>query len=75
MKKETYLIAAHPIQRAILELAAGEGIDNLSLRKIGAKIGLTQAQQVKFHLGQMVRYGFLDIIGGKYRPGRILEKS
>lgn len=69
-----YVIAAHPIQAAILQLAANGTLDGLSLRAIGDRIGLKGAapQQVKHHLTQMVRYGFLDVIGGKYRVGSAL---
>lgn len=69
-----YAIAAHPIQRAILDEVAGKGIDDLSLRAIAQRIGTKSSpQQIKHHLTQMVRYGFLDIVGGKYRVGAALR--
>ena len=70
-----YLIAAHPIQQKILEIVAGKGIDDLSLREIGTLVGVKDStpQKVKHHLGQMVKYGFLDIVGGQYRIGRQLK--
>ena len=79
--KPRYLIAAHPIQRAVLERVSGKGIDELSLRNIGATVSHANngvpvsAQQVKHHLTQMVRYGFLDIVRGKYRIGSLLRRS
>lgn len=69
-----YLIAAHPIQRALLGEVAGKGIDDLSLREMAKRIGFDASpQKIKHHLGQMVKYGFLDIVGGKYRVGRTLR--
>lgn len=69
-----YLIAAHPIQRALLEQVSGKGIDELSLRAVAKQIGADASpQKIKHHLGQMVKYGFLDVIGGKYRVGRTLR--
>lgn len=71
-----YLIAAHPIQQAILEIADGKDIAGLSLREIAKRAGLgpqTSPQKIKHHLGQMVRYGFLDIIDGKYQVSRQLR--
>jgi hypothetical protein len=70
-----YLIAAHPIQRALLEQVAGKGIDDLSLRDIAKRIGADASpQKIKHHLGQMVKYGLLDIIDGKYRVGNGMAK-
>jgi len=69
-----YLIAAHPIQRALLEEVAGKGVDDLSLREMAKRIGVDASpQKIKHHLGQMVKYGFLDIVGGKYRVGKALK--
>lgn len=70
-----YLIAAHPIQAKIVSLVAGKGIDDLSLRAIGVRVGVSTPQQVKHHLGQLVRYGFVDIVGGKYRIGASMRTS
>lgn len=67
-----YLIAAHPIQQALLEQVAGKGIDDVPLREIARKVGETSPQKIKHHLGQMVKYGFLDIVGGRYRVGKTL---
>lgn len=72
--KPKYVIAAHPVQVAIVELVAGRGIDDLTLRAIGKHVGAgASPQQVKHHLQQLVRYGFLDIVGGKYRIGKQLK--
>lgn len=68
-----FAIAAHPVQVKIVELVADRGIDDLTLRAIGARVGAgASPQQVKHHLQQLVRYGFLDIVGGKYRVGKAL---
>lgn len=71
-----YLIAAHPAQQAILDAVAGRGIDEMSLRELGrlAKVA-GSPQKVKHHLSQMVKYGFLDVVGGKYRVGSQLKRS
>lgn len=70
--KRKHVIAAHPVQAGILELAANDTLNGLSLRQIAERIGLEKGstpQIIDHHLKQMVRYGFLDIIGGKYRVG------
>jgi hypothetical protein len=72
--KRQFRIAAHPTQVRIVELVANRGIDDLALRAIGARVGATTPQQVKHHLGQLVKYGFLDIVGGKYRIGKALTR-
>jgi len=67
-------IAAHPIQVRIVQLVIGRGIDDLSLREIGEQIGCPGSpQQVKHHLQQLVKYGFLDIVGGQYRLGSTMR--
>jgi DNA-binding IclR family transcriptional regulator len=72
-----YKIAAHPIQCAIMDLVQDKGIDELSLREISKRIGMekTSPQKIKHHLTQMVKYGFLDIIGGRYHIGRLMRKE
>lgn len=70
-----YLIAAHPMQQALLQAVAGKGLDDLSLREMAQRIGADASpQKIKHHLGQMVKYGFLDIVEGKYRIGVMLAK-
>lgn len=66
-------IAAHPLQVKIAQLVADKGIDQMTLREIGAVVGTASAQQVQHHLNQLVRYGFLDIVSGKYRLGKALN--
>ncbi len=73
--KRQFVIAAHPIQQAIMSLVQDRDVDltHDTLRGVAAKIGHKGAspQKIKHHLGQMVKYGFLDIIGGRYRLGRL----
>lgn len=73
MPKCVIVIAAHPIQQRIMDLVQGKGMDDLSLRAIAAAIGDPKMapQKIKHHIGQLVKYGFLDIVGGKYRLGRL----
>lgn len=72
--KPKFLVAVHPTQMRILELVAGTGVDEMTLREIGELIGVgATPQKVKHHLIQLVRYGFLDIVAGKYRIGRALK--
>lgn len=73
MTKTRMVIAAHPIQQRIMDLVQDKSLDELSLRAIASAIGDAKMapQKVKHHLGQLVKYGFLDIIGGKYRMGRL----
>lgn len=69
-----YKIAAHPVQQAILDLVVDTRISELSLRAIARKIGVKNdsPQMIKHHLTQMVKYGFLDIVGGVYKIGNLL---
>lgn len=76
--KPTYLIAAHPIQQAILEAVAAGKLKGASLRATATIIGApkgTSPQKIAHHLNAMVGYGFLDIVGGEYRVGRVLRRS
>lgn len=68
-------IAAHPIQQKILELVEKGDIkfNKLSLREIAKQFGETSPQKVKHHLSQMVTYGFLDVIDGNYKIGKIMK--
>jgi hypothetical protein len=75
MAKHKMLVAAHPIQQAILDVLVDRGINDLSLRELGELVGKKSPQQIKHHLLQMVRYGFLDIVGGKYRVGAVLRRN
>lgn len=76
-EKIKYISALHPIQEKLLELFANNeiqygsfgtlGKSKNSLREIGAKANIKNSpQQVKHHLTQLIRYGFMDIINGKY---------
>lgn len=74
---QEYFIAAHPVQQAILQLVANDpNARNFTLREFGECIGLEKhaPQRIKWHLQQMVRYGYLDIIAGEYRVGETLKK-
>jgi DNA-binding IclR family transcriptional regulator len=74
-------IAAHPIQVKLAQLVAGHGIDNdgidgMTLREMAKRIGMPNEspQKIRHHLGQLVKYGFMDIVGGKYRLGKALNE-
>lgn len=49
----------HLLQRRILELASKENLAALTLRDIGNKIGEKYPQNVKHHIGQLLKKGFL----------------
>jgi len=61
----------HEIQRKLLDLSRHEDISNLSLRKVGEKIGVQHAAQVKHHLDHLVKHGFLV----KNAAGRLLSQG
>jgi len=71
-----YFIAAHPIQRQILQMVAEGKVKGMVLRDIAKVVGIktNHPQQVKHHLNQMVKYGYLDIIGGEYKVGKLIQK-
>lgn len=49
----------HEIQRKLLALARHEDLSHMSFRKIGEKIGVTYAAQVRHHLNYLVKQGYL----------------
>lgn len=49
----------HEIQRSILALARLENVDDMSYRQIAERIGCNHASQVKHHLAQLMKYGYL----------------
>ena len=58
-------VAVHPIKAALWQQRAK--IDpEMSLREIGALIGIKSAQQIKHHLEVMVSMGTIDYVGGQY---------
>jgi repressor LexA len=50
----------HEIQKKLLALAQHDDIANMSLRKVGQRIGVTHAAQVKHHLQQLITQGYLS---------------
>jgi len=69
---EKLLVRLHPIQEKIFNLIENEELDTdkITLRKIGEHIGTKSPQKVKHHLNQLVRYGYLNIINGKYKVNK-----
>lgn len=70
-------IAAHPIQRRILEWVNNCptgycSLSKISLREIAKIVGETSPQKIKHHLNQMVKWGFLDVIDGSYQVGKYM---
>lgn len=74
--KIKYIVALHPLQEKLMELFANEEIqyntsrkkEQNTLREMGIKMGIgATPQQVKHHLIQLVRYGFVDVVGGSYK--------
>lgn len=67
-KVKTYL-ALHPIQQKIFSIIENKEveIDKMTLREIGKIVGDTAPQKIKHHLNMLIRYGYVDIIQGKYR--------
>lgn len=51
----------HPIQKSLLDLSEKQNLSGVSLRNIGAKIGIYHPQLVKHHLSQLQKKGFLNI--------------
>jgi hypothetical protein len=71
MKTKKTIIAVHPVQKKLFEFFANNevGYDNqVSLRKMASEIGMPgeSPQKIKHHLLQLVRYGYINIIDGKY---------
>ena len=71
INKKRFVIAAHPIQQKIMDLVQDSSVDlnKMTLRKIGEEVGLGDncPQKVKHHLLMLVRYGFLNVVNGKYQ--------
>ncbi len=65
--KIKYVMALHPIQEKIFNYIAGREYCDLTLRGLAEELNLKiQPQQIKHHLTQLVRYGFVNVIDGKY---------
>jgi hypothetical protein len=58
-------VAVHPIKAALWEQRA-KIKPEMSLRQIGALVGIESPQQIKHHLQSMVTMGAIDYIGGQY---------
>lgn len=65
----------HPLQEKLLELIGKEDIQRWTLRRIGIAIGEPHPQKVKHHLNQLVRWGHVNIVGGKYKLNLMLNKK
>jgi len=50
----------HKIQDKILDLSKKEDLSKLSYRQIGDLVGVKYAQQVKHHIQQLIKNGYLD---------------
>ncbi|MEA2056415.1 MAG: S24 family peptidase [Patescibacteria group bacterium] len=50
----------HKIQEKILQLSRKKDLNELSYREIGKLVGVEYAQQVKHHIQQLIKKGFLD---------------
>jgi predicted ArsR family transcriptional regulator len=61
--KLCYCSLVHPIQEKLLELSKLKNLATLSLREMGASIGLPEEspQKIKHHLLQLQKRGFLSI--------------
>lgn len=49
----------HEIQKKLLALAEHDDLSRMSFRKIGERIGVEHAAQVRHHLNQLVKNGYL----------------
>lgn len=50
----------HEIQKKLLSLAQHDDIADMSLRRIGERIGVEHAAQVRHHLNQLIGQGYLS---------------
>ncbi len=72
----TTIIAVHPIQKKLFEYIANNEIEfqETTLRGLADKINeKCSPQKIQHHLLQLVKYGYIDIIGGKYKIGKSLQ--
>ena len=51
----------HNIQEKLLGLINNKNISGMSLREIGSEIGISSAQQIRHHLYQLEKKGFIRI--------------
>ena len=67
------IIAVHPIQKKLFELIANNEIEfeGKTLRDLANMINeKASPQKVKHHLLQLVKYGYIDVVNGKYKIGK-----
>lgn len=65
----------HHLQQKILQLAQEIDVSNLGLKKLGKQIGVESPQQVKHHIVQLEKNGFIELDKGKNRIIKILNKQ
>jgi SOS-response transcriptional repressor LexA len=67
----------HEIQRRLLALAEHDDIAKMSLRKVGERVGVQHAAQVRHHLNYLVKQGRLvkNAAGSFAMPDTSLSKS
>lgn len=67
----------HEIQRRLLALAEHDDIAKMSLRKVGERVGVQYAAQVRHHLNHLVKQGHLvkNAAGAFVVPAASLSKS
>ncbi len=58
-------MAVHPIKAALWKQRA-KIKPEMTLRQIGAIVGVQSPQQIKHHLEMMVKTGTIDYIAGQY---------
>lgn len=58
----------HITQKKILSLVEnGVDVKNLTLREVGAKVGVNHPQKVAHHIQFLLNNGYLDLVRGKYQ--------
>ena len=57
------IVTLHRTQEKLMELEDNQL--NLTLREIGEFIGVKYPQAIKHHLNQLIKWGYIDIIGGQ----------
>lgn len=65
IRREGILQYLHPTALSILELMKKKDINGMTLREIGALVGVEHPQKIKHHINHLINVGFVNIIKGK----------
>lgn len=65
----------HSTQVKIISLMKIKDITGLKLREIGKEVGEEHPQKIKHHISHLIKYGYINVISGKYQLSQSLTEE